>query len=366
MSRQIIIALLFLLIPAVSLASSVVRTGDESSFAVDQIVEGDFYWLASAPVISGEVTEDLLVLGGEVTATGKVGGDIAVVGGTVDFHGEAEDDVRIVGGEVTVAGEIKGDLVVVAGTLKVLSTAKINGDILFFGGEADISGEVGKSILGTSDRIRVDGLVAGDIQVRTGQLLLGERSVVTGLVKFTSEKELVRAQGAEVGGKVIQDKPIINTNVSEVKDLLVPFLILIFAALVWYLLFSRFLDKVSLQANNHPLRSLLIGFGLFFVTPVAVLILLISTLGSFLGLTLMAIYFALLIISVTVTGVVLGMYLMKLFKKPTTISISMVAIGVTVTYLLLFIPILGPVLFFALWLTTLGALTTFLYRTIRL
>jgi cytoskeletal protein CcmA (bactofilin family) len=365
MSRQIIIAAFLLLMPAFTLASSVVRTGDEASFAQDQKVEGDFYWLAESPIISGEVTEDLLVVGGEVTANGKVGGDVLVVGGAVDLHGDFGDDVRIVGGEVTIAGEVKGDLVVVAGNVNVLSTAKIGGDVLFFGGEADISGEVGKSILGTNERLRIDGVVTGDVQVRTGQLLLGERSVVSGLIQYSSVNELIRAQGAEVEGKISKETPLITTNTAEIKDLLIPFLILIFAALVWYLLFNKFLNKVSTQTNNHPLRSLLIGFGLLFVTPVAVLILLFSTLGSFLGVTLIFIYFAIIFASVTITGIMTGMYVMKLLGKNPKLSITTIVFGMLVSYLVMFIPVFGPLIFFVLMLSSMGALTTILYRIIR-
>src|SRR3989344_4713335 len=112
MSRFATLLVVILAIPSVALASSVMRTGEAVSVAADQAVEGDFYGLGNDVTVSGEVTDDLLVMAGEVT----------------------------------VAGEVQGDLVVLAGTLKVLSTAKISGDILFFGTDAEISGEVGKSI----------------------------------------------------------------------------------------------------------------------------------------------------------------------------------------------------------------------------
>ena len=141
--------------------------GEDATFAVDQMVEGDLYWAADTVVISGEVTDDLLLLGSDITVTGKVGADLLTLGGRVDVHGSIGDDARIVAGDVVISGEVQGDLIVVASSLKVLSTAKISGDLMFFGDSADISGEVGKSVLGTSNTIRIDGSILGDVQVNT-------------------------------------------------------------------------------------------------------------------------------------------------------------------------------------------------------
>jgi cytoskeletal protein CcmA (bactofilin family) len=363
-SRFAAVLLVILLVPGVAAASSVMRTGETVSVAADQAVEGDFYGLGNSVAISGEVTDDLLVASGQVTVNGQVGSDLAALAGSVVVDGVVGDDARIVAGEVTVTGEVLGDLVVVAGTLKVLSTAKVSGDILFFGTEAEISGEVGKSVLGTSETLRIDGVVLGDINVRTNELVLGERTDVTGKITYISAVELVRAQNARVAGQVVRNEPVF-TDAGSARDVVVPLLIFIFGALVWYLLFGRLLERVTAQSLAYPLRSMLIGFGLFFLLPIATSILIMSTLGSLIGLTLLFSYFALLFISITLTGVVAGAYIMKLVSKKTTVSIPVVLMGTTVTFLLLFIPVIGPVLLAMLLIMTMGALTTHLYRIIR-
>jgi cytoskeletal protein CcmA (bactofilin family) len=363
MSRFAALLIVILTVPSVALAASVMRTGEGVSVAADQAVEGDFYGLGNNVTMSGEVTEDLLIIGGKVKVNGKTGSDLAVLAGDVQIDGLIGDDARIVAGEVTVAGEVLGDLVVLAGSLKVLSTAKISGDILFFGTDAVISGEVGKSIFGTSERIRIEGVVRGDIEVKTGSLTLGERADVTGMVKYTSANEIVRAQNARVAGQVIQNKPALEE--ATFRDVLVPLLILLFAALVWYLLFGRLLQRVSTQVVVHPVRSMLIGFGLFFLIPIAVSILVASMLGLLLGLTLVFAYIALLFAAVTISGIVAGTYLFTLMTPKHATGIPSVLFGTSVFFLLLYIPIIGPVLCIALVLTTMGALATHLYRTIR-
>jgi cytoskeletal protein CcmA (bactofilin family) len=282
----------------------------------------------------------------------------------VVVDGVIGDDARIVAGEVKVTGEVLGDLVVVAGTLEVLSTAKVTGDILFFGTDATISGEVGKSVLGTSEMMRIDGVVRGDVDVRTSQLTLGERTDVTGKITYTSNTELQRAQNARVAGQVVRNEPVL-TEVGSMRDVVVPLLVLIFASLVWYLLFGRFLERVTTQALAYPLRSMLIGFGIFFLIPIATGILIMSTLGSLIGLALFFSYFGLLFVTAPLAGVVAGAYLLKLSNKKMAVNIPAVLLGSSVMYLLIFIPVIGPVVLIALLFTTMGALTTHLYRIIR-
>jgi len=363
MFRFALLLILILSAPSLSLASSVVRTGEAVAVSADQVVEGDFYALGNTVAISGEVTEDLLVLGGTTKINGRIGSDLAVLAASVHVDGVVGDDARIVGGEVTVSGEVKGDLVVVSGTLKVLSTAKIGGDIIFFGNDAEISGEVGKSIYGTSDRIRIEGVVKGDVDIRTDALVLGDRADITGTVKYISASEIIRAQNARVAGAVVRNEPTIES--ASLRTALVPLLILLFAALVWHLLFGRLLTRVSTQAVTHPLRSMIIGFGLLFLVPISVGILVASTLGGLLGLTLLFVYVALLLASTTIAGIVAGSYLLTAIYPKYSTGIPSVLLGTTTFFLLLFIPIIGVALCITIILVTMGALATHLYRAIR-
>jgi MFS family permease len=207
-------------------------------------------------------------------------------------------------------------------------------------------------------------MVGADLDIKTIALTLGDRANITGMVKYVSSAELSRAQNASVAGKVVRNDPIV-TNTTGLRDVLIPLLVYLFAALVWYLLFARLLERVVMQATVHSLRSMLIGFGIFFLIPIAISILVVSTLGSLVGLTLLFLYLGVLLMSLTVTGVVAGAYLLKLFSRTKSLSVPVVALGAVATFLLLFIPVAGPLLLVGLFFTTLGALTTHLYRTIR-
>lgn len=365
MFRFLIIAMLMLVVPATSFASAVIRFGSDISIADDQAVEGDFYGLSDSIDISGEVLGDLFVATAKLTVNGNVNSDLAAIANTVYVGGTIGDDVRIVAAEVTIDGEVNGDLVVLASNLKVLSTAKISGDLIFFGTNAEISGDVGKSVLGTSNTLRIDGVVLGDIDVKTNSLYLGERTDITGMVKYTSANELTRAQNSRVAGKVIKNDPIM-TESAGIRDILVPLLVALFAVLVWFLFFRQMLERVVSQANKHPLRNMLIGFGVFFLAPIATVILVMSTLGLLIGIAFFFVYLVLVTVTIIISSVVAGALMARfLFKSQITVTLNYVLLGTVVTFLLAYVPIVGPVLLVALWLTTLGALSVYIYRLIR-
>ena len=364
MYRFALIFVSILALPGMVAASSVLRAGDTVTISAEQAVEGDFYGLSNSIAISGEVTGDLLLAGTDVTVNGNVGSDLAAIGGTVSVDGVITDDARIVAGEVTITGEVLGDLVVVAGSLKVLSTANIQGDIIFFGTNADIAGGVGKSIFGTSEKLRVDGVVGGDVDVKTTGLTLGERADIAGVVKYESAAEIVRAQNAQVAGSVVKNDVVLE-EVNAARAILIPLLVVLFAALVWFLFFKRLLNKVVTHTIEHTLRSMLIGFGIFFLVPIAAAILLMSTLGILLGLTLFFSYVVLILVAMSVLGIMLGAGIAFLTTKNASVTIPYIVLGTSTAVLLLFIPVVGPMILLGTFLITLGAVSTHIYRLIR-
>jgi hypothetical protein len=363
-SFALVLFLLFVVFPGVVAASSVVRSGDQVSIAADQEVDGDFYGLGDSIAVSGKVSEDLLLAGRKLTLNGEIKKDIGVIGGTVDFHGTAGDDVRIVGGTVAIAGEIAGDLVVIASELKVLSTANIGGDILFFGNIADISGTVGKNIIGNSTNLRVDGEVKGGIDVTTSALVLGDRAKVANNVSYTSNTELSRSQNAEVGGEITRSSEVLPIA-QPAKLFFIPLLVTMFASLVWFLLFKPFTTRVKDGARLHFLRSLSIGFGLFFLAPISAFILIASTLGSILGVTIMFLYIAGILVSLGLIGIVAGSYLVFILPQTKDLLVVQIVFGILIVHALLYIPVFGPVVLVSILLATFGSVAERCYLSLR-
>lgn len=358
-----LVAFVSLLFPYSTLAGTIVRSGEMISISDDQILEGDFYGLGRTVAMSGKATEDLMLAGTDVTVNGEIGQDLMIAGGVVDVHGTIADDVRVVGGTVVVAGDVAGNLVVLASDLKVLSTATIGGDVLFYGETADISGIVNKNIRGTSKKMRIDGKVNA-VDVKTGDLVLGSRTEIANNISYDSPHELTRAQEAKVSGKIIYTNNTPKTQ-NNFRSSVIVLLVFLFSSLVVHLFLRPFSSRVVDSTQGYVLRYLVIGFGVIFLLPIAGFILLVSTLGSVLGILLVSLYLTLLCLTVAMLGVVVGSLLRQLTKKPKDISILTVVIGVLIVNLLLYIPFVGTFIFIGLMLLTLGIITEKLIQLMR-
>jgi hypothetical protein len=352
-------------IPQVSLADSVVRTGETVSVESDNRIEGDFYTAASVLSISGQVAQDLISVGGRSTLNGSVGGDALMIGGSVDVHGPVGDDLRVVAGDVIIAEPITGDVFVMGGSVKVLSTASIGGDLIVYGGDVEVSGSVGGDIVGTIESLRIDAPVAGLVDVTVPKLVLGDRADITGSLQYVSSEQLTRSPNAKVGGEITRNDVVKkDAEYSPAKVAFIFILIALFSSLMWYLLARTILTKIVNRALTQSIRPVLLGFITFFAAPVIIVILTVSVLGTFVGLASFFAYMLLLFITVMSMSAVIGVLALRQYKKKTIVAVTPLSLllGVSLLAIALVIPVVGPILFLGLFLVTMGAIADLLLR----
>jgi hypothetical protein len=275
------------------------------------------------------------------------------------MHATVTDDVRIVAGEVTVADHVGGDLVVLGGMLNVLSSATIDGDVVFYGGTATIGGKVKGSVLGAAEKIRVDAEVGKNIDVKTAQALtLGDTAVVGGYVRYVSSQELERGQNATVKGEVQKTEvPVIAAGTKNVSLFsLLPLLISLFSTLVVFLLFRKVLEAVVLMAHKHGLKVSLVGLGALIFGPALSVVIMLTGLGFFIGVMTLSLLMFVFVLGYTLAGVVLGSYLAKWFTNHPRVTLPWVVLGTVLVHAILFIPVVGALVVIALTVITIGSL----------
>jgi hypothetical protein len=136
---------------------------------------------------------------------------------------------------------------------------------------------------------------------------------------------------------------------------------ILFSTLVWYLIARRFLVLIVKRALVRGIRPLATGFIAFLATPVVSIILIMSVLGSFVGVVgLVAYAFAILLALVSGTAVV-GQFIMTHVKKSEqALSPVTLSVGVLATLVAAFIPFIGPTLLLMVFLVTMGAIVDLL------
>jgi hypothetical protein len=138
---------------------------------------------------------------------------------------------------------------------------------------------------------------------------------------------------------------------------------LLFTVLVWYLIARQFLVRIIDRALVRTIRPAATGFIALFATPVIVTILVVSVLGTLVGITALFAYLLALLLAGVSSTVVLGHLVLKLLmKQPLALTPLTLGVGVLSVSVCLFIPIIGPIILFSVMVITLGAIVDLLLR----
>jgi hypothetical protein len=367
--KQMVAILLFVMagaLPSAALAETVLRTGSDISVNADQIIDGNYYvsvWFGDTSM-SGTVERDMIAIGNSVTVNGEVKEDLHILGGVAHVHGPVGGDVRVIGADVIIGDTVGGDVVVIGGTLSILSTATIGGDVFFFGATGELSGVVTGSVYGSTEQFTINGEVqkAVDIAAPAG-LRLTDRAVVAGDVRYSSLVPLQRNPGAAIGGSVVENSTP-QTERDVTKTALTGYLVILFTTLSLYLIFRREVELVAARTEGSRALSGLIGLGVVIVLPMLSVILILTVLGSIFGVMSLLVTTLLIIAGVALTPITLGALIGRHLFSEKKLSQLSIIVGVFSLFLLVLIPVIGPVLVFLLVLVTIGELTKALYRSL--
>ena len=355
----VIVIAVALSVPVVSSAETAVRTGDSVSVTADQTVNGDFYGLAETISISGAVEGDAHMVGGKLTVNGSIAEDMFAISGVTEVHATVTEDVRVIGGDVTIAEHVGGDVFVIGGSLKLLSTATVDGNVYFYGGDAELNGTISGSVFGAAERMRIDGPVGGDVDVQVAlPLVLGDRANIEGNVQYTSGSEIVRAQNAVVVGDI--QKESLSTD-RDTGGMFVSGIVYAFTALILYAIFRTRIIRIVRTGADAFVKDGLIGIIALFMLPIAIVFLMLTMIGAFLGVLALFLYIVLLLVATVLVSAFIGLMLERAIVKTSELGLLWMGIGIVVTVLMLAIPFVGPVVFMIGTATMFGAMIHRLY-----
>ena len=344
-------------------AETVLRISDSVSVSDDQTVDGDFYGAGQKVSLSGTIAGDAHIAAGTISSNGTIEEDLFALGGTVQMYASVTDDVRIVAGEATIAEHVGGDVFVLGGVLTVLSSAQIDGDIFFYGSEAEINGAVGGSIHGHTNKMRIDAPVGGDVEMQVeDSLILGDRADIAGSVQYKARTDLVRAQNAVVVGDISRNDPTNSDTPTNPREALVPFLMYAFSVLVVFVLLRNRLGVMMTEVSGSFTKNGLIGLAACFLLPFVVMLSLLTVIGMLVGF---AAFFAVGFLCFTVSLLIpifIGVLLNKSFTKSNQVTLLWTLLGIVSVEILLTIPVVGALIVFALFAAILGSLLRNIYR----
>ncbi len=255
-----------------------------------------------------EIDDTLVVVAREVEIAGQVNGDAFILAQKAEISGSIRGNLAVTAVETTLGGEVTGDAFILARFAHLTSQAQIGRDLV---------------------------VLATNIQ-KSDQLKIGRKSYFLPLL---GKKEVFSARTAIL-------KVIFNTIVLAILG----------ALLLWLL--RRPFDLAVEAIRTRPLKSFLVGLAAFLVSPLLIMILLLSIIGWATATILAVLLWVALFSAPLVVGFIVGEFLLKA-KQPALISLI---VGVVIYQIIVLIPYLGPVLAFGALLMGLGGGLTAIYR----
>lgn len=299
------------------------------------------------------------------------------VGSTVTVGaGETVDGLEVAAATVVVHGTVQGNLDGVAADVRISETGVVTGDVNVAAASLAIDGAVrgdvnagvatfvlgdGATVAGSVNVGAADatlaGQVDGDVAVGADRILVADTAVIAGELRY--DGDLTQRSGAAIAGDVVRDETIGRTEfefspvpdgVGAVYGLLANLVL----GAVLLVAFPGTTRKVAGVVADTPIRAGAFGFVTLVAVPVVLVALALTIVG--IPLTIMgAMLFALL----AWTAVVYGWFAIAswaLARADVENDWAALAVGLLAAALVGFVPILGGVVTFAVFLLGLGAI----------
>lgn len=339
---------------AQEVAETVVRSGTTPD---------DVYAAGARVYVVGDVGGDVVVAGGRVVVGQQVGGDVLAAGGMVEVRARVLDDVRLAGGEITLDGKVAGDAMAAGGRVRITPDAQIGGRAWLAGAEVDVGGHLERGLAAAAGHVRISGRIDGDVRLRAGDIEILPAARIGGDLVYESAQPAHIVPGARIAGRV-QHIPVAHggraPRVMSLLGGLAAFAGLLVAGMALVLLFPDFSGRAARAVLTEPWKSLALGLALLVTVPVAALILVVTVVGTPLGLSVLALYPVALLAGFLLALVALGDAGLRFVGRGAGARrgwrLLGLALAMTILALLQLVPFLGGFIGFVVLLSGLGAL----------
>ncbi|MCF7795181.1 polymer-forming cytoskeletal protein [Patescibacteria group bacterium] len=361
-----ILLLIAVLIPSAVLAFNV-KTADSVYIEKDEVVEGNMYVVSKNITIEGVVNGDLIALAQNITVKGKIAGDIISVSQNLNVEGEISGNIRSIANTASLIDTtVKRNLNLIGTNVLIGENSNISWDALVLAGVAEMRGTVQGSLHGVVDKLIISGDVNKDVSFTINEsddyfegkaIEIAEGTNIQGNFDYSYSENLNLDESLIAGTLNFNEKSVENNWQKNIWN----FIISIFSALVVGLVLISISKKemaiIQEKVNSRYGKSLLIGLGILFLTPIISIILMMTIIGIPLGFIMLIIWFIALYFAQIMVGLGLGKQIReKVFKLKKKNIMADLIIGITTLYLLFAIPVFGGVLTFFSTLLGLGVI----------
>lgn len=367
------IALVILLIPFLLLGAPTAHAGDVEhgkpsyTLAAGQTVNTDLFVAGDYIRIDGTVNGDLFVWGKVAEVNGHVTGDVISWGQEIRVNGQVDGNVRDASESLTINGTVAKNVLAGAQEIELNSTGRVGGSVTFGGGEAVLSGRIGRDLMAGDDATTINGFVGGNARLSGGNLLIASTAEVNGSTTYRGHHGPVVDPGAKLASPVAFTQLKGGPEYSEARywwhRALLWGAAFVFGLVLILLLPGFFIE--GMRASRRFLPALGLGVVTMIATPIVAIIVCLTMVGLGVGIATILIYAIALYASQTFVSTWIGGALLGK-GEGTGALLGQLALGLVILHGLELLPhhVGFIVKLVALW-WGMGAIAIAIYRHLR-
>ena len=325
---------------------------------------GQLVLLAERASFSGTTEDDVFVMASvAANFTGEAKADTWVMAGQTTLGGHLRDHVRAGGQSIVVSGVLDRSVLALGSTVHLTTGSVVRGGATLVGESVVIEGAIGGPVYVVAQTVTLSGALDGALRLYAQDIVIMPGTVIAGDLLYTSPKELFLDSRVHMGGELKRVEvsgraPAATTLTAEA--LVLKFLQLAAALLVglpFALLFPNLIGRATHLVRFNLLRSMLIGFAVFFLLPFLAVAMALTLVGLPLSLLAGGLAVALLYLGKVVVALVLGGLLLRRRGAQSIAVVSgAMALGLILMYIVFSLPVLGGSLALLIAITGSGAL----------
>ncbi len=339
------------------------RKGPTFTLAEQETVKTDLVVSAENCRIDGKVDGDLIFFGRRLTVNGHVTGDVIAFAQFIRIDGPVDGNVRGFGSLLSLAAPVGKNVSAFAGNVELEKKSEVGGGALLFAGEATLDGRINRDLASFTGKTILNGFVGGNAQLRAGKLTIGSSAEMHGRASYQGQHPPEVSSEAKLASPLeihVVHRPsrylTVRYYVRQALGWAAAFLL----GMLIVLLMPGFFSDVVRSTRNVGL-----SFGLGAIVLLAgVLLALISVLlllvGVPVGMAILLLYAPAIYASQAFVGCFLGEKLLGPSSGGGEV-LGRLALGLLVIRVLAMIPIVKVLVWIAVILWGVGALTLSLY-----
>ena len=293
-------------------------------------------------VVKAETNSAIARADENLSITEDINGSSFLAGKNVKLKSIIKGIGFIAGREINLEGTL--DYGFIAGQ-KITISGTINNDVFIAGEEITINGAINKDLYAVGKKVTINGTINRDIYISAEKIEVGENAIILGKIHYNSNTELSgnTNQLTKLPYEVTKISPKEEAKM-QIKSTLYSFIKQAVVMIFLILVCPKLLTKIDTSYKNKKfgfyLENIGYGFVILIGVPMIVLLLLVSNIGTQLGLIILLLYILMITLANVLSGYIIGRLIITKLLKKNNIYLTGIS-GLAIITLINLIPVVG-------------------------